>query len=164
MSSKFICCVYDPVPADRGGLVFDPKKNRTKASFKDEADINLIMRRYNRTGILIDPTLVRTRQPMYGDFSTSAGFRELQNQLASIRQTFEALPSDLRARLGNDPANLPDYLANPENQDEAISLGLLPKATSPATSEPTVSGAEPPVVPPNASEPTAKAVESTVST
>lgn len=162
--SKLIRCVYDSEPVSPRGLVFDPKKNRTKASFKDEADINSIMRRYNRTGILIDPTLVRTRQPMYGDFSTSAGFRELQNQLASIRQTFEALPSDLRARLGNDPANLADYLADPENHEEAASLGLISKASEPDPSKPAEPVVEPKVATPVAPEPPAKAGESTVST
>lgn len=132
--SKLIRCVYDPT--SRSGTVFNREFCRTKASFKDEADINSIMRKYNRTGFLVDPTVAVTRKPFYGDFSSTAGFRELQDRLAAIRQVFDSLPSDFRARLGNDPANLADYIADPANATEAASLGLIKPVSVPEGGQP----------------------------
>ena len=40
---------------------------------------------------------------------------------------FDNLPSDVRNRFNNNPAQLLDFVADPENKEEAIELGLLPK-------------------------------------
>jgi len=109
------------------GLSFDGAVSRTKQAFKKDADINFIMKKYRETGLL--PS-VRDRKPFYGDFTNAPDFLETQNRIAHTRQYFQQLPADVRDRFANDPARMLDFLANPENDAEAVKLGLkeAPKA------------------------------------
>lgn len=101
---------------------------RTKQSFAQEADINYIMARYHKTGYLVDPASVATRHAVFGDFSEGVEYMELQNRLLVARQAFERLPSSMRERFGNDPAQLIEFISLEENRREAEELGLLQKA------------------------------------
>lgn len=115
---------------------FDPDRpSMTHQSFKDECDINVVVARCMRTGSLVDPLTGATRQPLYGDFTSSASdFQEAQNLLADANTRFASLPSGLRARFSNDPASLLSFLEDPSNRQEAVKLGLIPELTT--TSEP----------------------------
>jgi len=107
----------------RQTLYCDPKKDRTQQSFKDECDINVLMKRYEKTGIL--PT-GRDLPPQFGDV-TSVDFMESMNQVATVRGVFSQLDARTRARFENDPAQMLDFMADPANRAEAVKLGLLPK-------------------------------------
>lgn len=111
---------------------FSNSPSRTKSEFAKEADINTIVRKAKKTGVLPSGT----RQPMYGDFSNSYSFYKQQNAIAQANAEFMELPSDLRAKFGNNVANLLDYLQDPENKAEAIELGLI---AQPETEQPIVS-------------------------
>lgn len=101
--------------------------SRTKQSFAKDADINNIMAKYAKTGILVDPALaIRARKAQYGDFSTGTGFQEIQDQLVVIRTVFDQLPADVRKALDNDPARMVDFMSDPENEAECVKLGLIP--------------------------------------
>ena len=99
----------------------------TQQQFKDEADINNIMARYQKTGVLVDPLTQVTRKPMFDDFSELGDFRDHQQAVIDAQEMFMQLPSRLRARFGNDPAELLQWLSNSANKDEAIELGLMSK-------------------------------------
>lgn len=114
------------------GVCFLGSPSMAKQSFAAEADINTITRRYLQTGVLPSGA----RKPSYGDFSGSQDYLDLQNRLASARQDFEALPSDLREDFGNRVENLLEYLADPENRAEAVELGLLPAENSASSEQP----------------------------
>lgn len=43
--------------------------SRVHTSFAKSADINVIMHRYQKTGILVDPRYSSERVPRFGDFS-----------------------------------------------------------------------------------------------
>lgn len=96
--------------------------SRTKQAFKDESDINNIVRRYNKTGVMTDG-VSSGRVPMFGDF-TGYDYRAYQTYIATVRQSFDLLPAELRRRFDNDPALLIDWLSDESNKDEAIKLGL----------------------------------------
>lgn len=98
---------------------------RTKQSFAKEADINFIMERYQRTGYLVDPGVVAVREAMYGNFADGMDYLDLQNRLVGMRSLFEGFPSSIRERFGNDPSRLLDFVVDPENEAEAVALGLL---------------------------------------
>lgn len=102
-------------------------KVRTQQHFKDEADVNVIMRKYAKTGILVDPSQVRSRVPQFGDF-TQVDFHSMQNAIAAAKAAFMLLPSDVRSKFDNDPALAIEFAANPENNAEAVKLGLLDKS------------------------------------
>jgi len=73
----------------------------THQSFKDECDINNIIKKYKRTGVL---THVTSAVGQYGDYSSVPDFHEAMNIVARAQQEFELLPAALRKRFANDPA------------------------------------------------------------
>jgi phage internal scaffolding protein len=111
------------------GFVND-EPSMTQQQFKDEADINNIMARYQKTGVLVDPLTQTTRKPMFDDFSELGDFRDHQQAVIDAQEMFMDLPSRLRARFGNDPAELLQWLSRPENKEEAIELGLFSKPSA----------------------------------
>jgi len=119
---------YSPqlrVPAPAGG------KPRTMQQFKDEADVNVIMARYMRTGVLPEDIDAGARQ--YLD-ATGYDFQEAQNLIAGAASLFEQLPSKIRNRVDNDPAKLLAFLHDPNNRAEAEALGLISRSANlPAT-------------------------------
>lgn len=114
---------------------FTPVEGLTmaKQSFKDECDINMIMSRYMKTGIL-DHT--RQSVAQYLDV-TGADFQEAQNLIAGARSMFNELPAALRERFANQPGELLAFLEKAENREEAIKLGLLNAKGGEATPLPT---------------------------
>lgn len=99
----------------------------TKQSEKDSCDINKIMARYEKTGML--PELI-DREPRYGDFSAVPTFMEAQEVVAKAMTQFEALSAHVRDRFGNDPAQMLAFCADPKNAEEMVSLGLAVKKAS----------------------------------
>lgn len=106
-------------------------KSRTHQSFRDEANINNIMKRYKTTGMLVEPGKIRTyRQATFGDFSDLPNLPDTLNRAREADERFLALPAQLRARFNNNVGELLAFVQNPENFDEAVELKLLtaPKA------------------------------------
>ncbi|AXH75995.1 MAG: internal scaffolding protein [Microviridae sp.] len=107
-------------PRHRLQLIF-AGPGRTKQSFKDECDINVIMKRYQATGIL-----EHTREAA-GQFLDVSGieFQSAMNVVAEAQSLFADLPAQIRSRFENDPARLLDWVHDPKNVQEAASLGFL---------------------------------------
>lgn len=101
----------------------------THQSFKDECDINNIVKKYKRTGIV---THVTSKVSRYDDLSDVPTFHEAMNIVASATQEFEQLPAALRKRFANDPAQFLDFVHDPKNVPEMRELGLLnPEVSAP---------------------------------
>lgn len=118
------------VPVDYGN---QDTTSMTKQSFKDESDINNILKRYQQTGVLVDPGA--HRQPMFGDFSNGEAFRQSADAVAAARSSFELLPSNVRAFFDNNVANMLDFVADPANHGKLSELGLIeskPNGEAPA--------------------------------
>lgn len=95
----------------------------THQSERTRADINWLVKR----GIeLPDPKQLR-----FGDFSDGTDFQTLQNTLADANASFDSLPSSIRDRFSNDPAELIDFIRDPDNADEAFELGLIESKPEP---------------------------------
>lgn len=106
-----------------------PEKTMAKQAFKDECDINTIMSKYQKTGLIEH---VQKVQGSYGDFTSVQDYQLSLNQVIEAQEAFEALPAKIRERFANDPSHLMAFLANAENQEEAERLGLVePKAPPP---------------------------------
>lgn len=97
------------------------KVGRTKQSFKDECDINVIMRRYEKSGVLPQGVGVGS----YADFSDVGTFHDAQNVLVKAQAQFDALPARVRNRFRNDPGEFLRFVSDKSNLDEARKLGLL---------------------------------------
>lgn len=105
------------------GITFD-EPSMAQQHFKDECDVNNILRKYELTGLI---THVANGTPSYGDFSSVLEFQQAQNILIEAQDAFEALPASLRKRFDNDPAVMLEFIENPDNREEAENLGLVAK-------------------------------------
>lgn len=114
---------------------------RTQQQFKDDADINVIMRRFAVTGQL--PQGVR--MPQYGDFIDAVDdYQTAMNAIRAAEESFMMMPATVRDRFSNNPQRFLEFCEDPRNADEAKKLGLTKKplppenpntGTTPATSE-----------------------------
>lgn len=95
--------------------------SKTKQSFKNEVNINKIMARARKTGLLP----VASVEPYFGDFSSAVDFATAQNKIIAAEAAFNSLPAVVRAKFENDPGKLMDFLSKEENMPEAVKLGLL---------------------------------------
>lgn len=100
---------------------FKDSPSRTVQSGKDDANINVIVKRFGLTG-QIKPNNV---QPFYGDFSGVDDYQDAHNRLIAAKAAFAELPATTRERFANDPANLIRFVNNNDNYEEAKKLGLL---------------------------------------
>ncbi len=107
--------------------------SRTKQSFKKEANINTIMKRYEQTGNLPE---IAGRIPQYGDFSNVGTYQEALHQVEAGRQAFMALPAAIRDLVQNDPALFMAFVSDPENREQMIELGLIEPKAKPKAPEP----------------------------
>lgn len=102
-------------------LFIDPAESKTQQQFRDETDINEIVRRFGLTGELPD----NVRVPVSGDFTGITDFHSAMNAVREAQESFDALPAETRARFANDPQNLMEFVADGRNRDEALKLGLI---------------------------------------
>lgn len=109
------------------GIVFE-EASKTQQHFKDECDIDRILKKYNETGFLVNP-LEQRRPAQWGDFSSVADYQASMNRLVQVQEAFDALPSRIRERFRNDPMQMLAFLENPDNEKEAVELGLVQART-----------------------------------
>ena len=103
------------------GLVCDPEEDVAQQQFKEEVDINTIVKRFGLTGALPE----NLRMPVSGDFTGVTDFQSAMNLVRQAEEEFLRIPADVRARFANDPGQLMAFLDDEKNRDEAIKLGLV---------------------------------------
>lgn len=116
--------IRKPYDASEPVRISFSKPTMAQQSFKDECDINRIMARYKKTGVIDH---VRATQGAYGDFTSVEDYHTSLNNLQAAQSAFMALPAHIRARFDNDPAQLLGFLDDDKNFNEAVSLGLIPQ-------------------------------------
>jgi phage internal scaffolding protein len=90
-------------------------------SAKEESDINTIVRRFGLTGELPNDL----KMPQSGDFTDVPDFHSAMNLVRAAQEEFLRVPAEIRARFGNDPAQLMAFVEDDSNRDEARKLGFL---------------------------------------
>nr|QJB20699.1 MAG: internal scaffolding protein [Microvirus sp.] len=93
----------------------------TQQQFKEECDVNNILSKYRRTGMV---SHLAKHQGNFGDFSSVEDYQNTLDKLMTAQRSFESLPSELRSKFENDPAKLIAFLDDKQNDEEAIKLGL----------------------------------------
>jgi phage internal scaffolding protein len=112
---------YDTNAAsDESGLACE-EPSLAQQHFKDECDINNILKQFNVTGLLPESPL----SPRYGDFTGIVDYQSALNAVIAAEDGFMALPANIRSRFENNPENLINFLNDESNRDEAIKLGLV---------------------------------------
>lgn len=123
-------------PRVRVATVGGDPSGGAKQSMKAECDINNIMARYIKTGVV---NHVNEFGAQYGEVP-SVSFHEAVNLVRQAQETFDALPAQLRKRFSNDPGEFLAFFEDEKNREEGVRLGLV-KPAEPASGGP---GAEPP--------------------
>ncbi|WNK14507.1 MAG: internal scaffolding protein [Microvirus sp.] len=96
----------------------------TKQEFAQECDINHIMAKFQKTG-LIDH--VNKYPGGYGDFTNlPTDYQSALNQIIQADEMFLSLPSGIRKQFENDPGQFLEFAENPANAEKMRDLGLLP--------------------------------------
>lgn len=111
---------YDRNAASRASGVECLDESLAIQSAKEECDINTIVRRFGVTGQL--PQGIRA--PTYGDFTEIVDFRGAQDALIAARESFMAMPAEIRKRFHNDAAEFVDFCSDQNNLPEMRKLGL----------------------------------------
>lgn len=109
-------------PKKRYQITFPEDSPFTKQSFKDECDINIILNRYQQTG---EMPFINERSPQYLDATASMDFQTSMQYVAEAQSLFQELPSAIRNRFNNDPAQFLEFCSNENNRQEMAKMGLL---------------------------------------
>lgn len=118
---------YDRAAASLAAGMDTGTETEVVQSAKDDADINVIVRRFRVTGYL--PTAAKL--PTYGDFTGVSDYRTAMDAVRKAAEGFMELPASIRERFGNDPQQLLEFCSKPANQEELRKLGLAPKISKP---------------------------------
>lgn len=119
---------------------FTGDRGFTVQADREDADINKIIARFNKSGQL-PPTF--RGEPFYGDVSELGDLQESLIKIKEADELFMSYPAELRERFDNDPVKLVDFLKDEKNRKEAEDLGLVVRQPEPVEVPPV-----PPVVPP----------------
>jgi len=109
---------------------FDPEVEPSLAqqNFKEECDINNIVKKFERTGLLEH---ANRYDGQYGDFTSSSDYQTSLNQLLDAQEAFDNLPARIRSQFNNDPAQFLDFVHNPDNHEAMYDMGLATRPAAP---------------------------------
>ena len=99
----------------------------TEQHHKETCDINNIVKKYDREGLL---SHVTEAEGTYGDVS-GLEFKEALDMVIGMQATMDELPSHIRKYFKNDPRLFLEFMENPDNREKAIELGLINQAWEP---------------------------------
>lgn len=119
MSKVVIRKRFDEIKHD--GLVCPVEEDRTQQHFKDECDINYLLRHYND---------IPAPAPIYADCTQYSNLQDCIDKVRAAQDDFSSVPSDIRARFANNPVDFFNFCNNPANFDELVNLGLAERRTS----------------------------------
>ena len=101
------------------------EESLTQQHFKDDVDITVMTRRFGVDPANVPPQALDPRY--FGDFTDTGDFRDAMDRVRAAENAFASLPAKLRDRFNNNPQRLHAFINDPENDEEAVKLGLLKK-------------------------------------
>lgn len=102
------------------GLAF-VEPSLAKQSFREECDINEIVRRFGVTGELPQGVVA----PAYAEYDDVWDFQTAMNAVVHAQESFNAMPAATRDRFQNDPQKFLEFFADERNRAEGEKLGLV---------------------------------------
>lgn len=114
---------YDRDEASRESGLTCPEETLTVQSERDDADINVLVKRFGLLGVMPESP----RVPMYGDFTEINDYRSALEIVRLADSAFMELTPEVRSRFENDPQKLMEFVSDDANIEEARKLGLLRK-------------------------------------
>lgn len=105
----------------------------TMQYFKDECDVNLILKKHAQTGVIDH---LNNQPAKYEDYSNLVDYQSALNTVMAAQEAFNTLPSDIRSKFQNDPAEFIKFAENKNNLDEMRKMGLAkPLENKPLSNE-----------------------------
>lgn len=117
--------------------------DRTDPTGAEDADINNIVARFHKTGVMPGVDVPQ----LFADVSDSPSYQDALQTIVNANNQFMAMDAKTRKRFDNDPAEFLDFVNNPTNAQELVNMGLAtlrestplpappePKATPPRSS------------------------------
>lgn len=92
-----------------------------KQQFKAECDVNQIMRKFEKNGI------IEHRNRYQGDYADVTGMVDYHQAMLAVtaaEEMFMTLPAAVRTRFHNDPGAFLSFVDDPANADEMLRMGL----------------------------------------
>lgn len=111
-------------PTERVQLI-NTEKSRTHQSFENETNINSIMAKYEKTGLI---SHFNKHKGKYGNFIDAVDYHTAQNRIIEAQDAFYSLPSKVRAKFENAPEKFLEFAQNPDNLEEMVNLGLAKRS------------------------------------
>ena len=96
-------------------------ESQTQQQFKDECDINNVVRQFAKTGHIHH---LNNSEPNYG-LADSTTYHDAMNIVVQAQQEFDAMPSEIRAKFGHSPENFLSFVENPDNAQELYDMGII---------------------------------------
>lgn len=114
----------------QNGKVFTPKykDGRTKQSFKDQCDINKMLKKAQTQGSIAH--LQKYPEAVYGEFE-GIDLLTAHNRIVRANEIFADAPSEVRKEFDNNALKFAAWASNPENNSKLREL--LPKLAEPGT-------------------------------
>lgn len=131
--------IRDKEEGDRAALRCE-EESLTVQSFTEDADLNVLAKRFGITDIPIGPIDPR----LFRDTTNDPDLREVLERTRAAKEYFMALPAKMRTRFHNNMGELWNFVTDPENAEEAVRLGLLTQPNiADAANSSTTSGSAP---------------------
>lgn len=107
-------------PADRCSFE-TVGESLTQQHFKEETEINNILRSHDRNGII---SHIHKGNAIYGDFSEVTDLSDALHMINEAKAEFMNVPSEIREKFKNDAGEFFKFASNPDNLDEMREMGL----------------------------------------
>lgn len=94
----------------------------TRQADAADADINNIIAKAKVTGFFPHAA----EAPIFTDTTmTGRHYDEMVNSINKAEEAFMTIPAEVRRRFDNDPGKFLDFVQDPQNEEELVTLGLL---------------------------------------
>lgn len=95
--------------------------SRTKQSFRDECDVNLIVKNHGRNGVV---SHFNGAEPSFGDYTEAVDLKAAMDRVFEANETFASLPSAVRRVAGESPVEMLAMLQDPDGANDLVDAGL----------------------------------------
>lgn len=112
MYNSKIKCISSSIDCSQDG--------RTKQAHKNECDINQVLKKYLKTGVIEH---VSTHKAQYGE-APGIDFKEALDLVRRSQEMFDELPAKARKHFNNDPSAFMDAVHEEGNEALMYELGL----------------------------------------
>lgn len=127
METVRVVGLYDADAVSASNALVCPEESRTRQEFAEEADINTIISRF---GIGENPISPRDWTQNVDLTEAPDTYMGVMDTLNRARDEFMSLPARVRSRFDNSPHEFMNFVSDPANVDEMVSLGLAVKRVS----------------------------------